>query len=271
MNSNQHSSSDQSLTERIRSTAREGLAILLLALCTFLFVALTSYDKADGRWSSAYSPEEPINLMGSFGAFVSDLMYSGLGYSAYLFPILFLGLALVKLGKRSGFRPEWPVVAIRSAGFLCLLISTSTLGSLHFFHPESALPNAAGGALGESITSALSGFGLLGATMVMLAIWMAGFTLLTGWSWLRVMDEAGFYGEKFGMRVYNWLRQEAKDSSAGLPEHYSAPETKKPLFSTRPEPEKAELKPENKVRKGPKIHTPYQGRSSSEVVAEGGV
>ncbi|MBB1488492.1 DNA translocase FtsK [Oceanospirillum sp. D5] len=62
----------------------------------------------------------------------------------------------------------------------------------------------------------------------MLVLWMTGFTLLTAVSWLQVMDVTGFHAEKLAMKCFQFLRQEAKDSSKGLPEQFSAP-NKNPL------------------------------------------
>ncbi|OOV87964.1 hypothetical protein BTA35_0207400 [Oceanospirillum linum] len=207
----------------MRRGAREGVVILILALCSFLLLALISFNADDGGWSRSQSAGVTGNLMGRFGAYTSDLLLSLTGYSAYLFPLAMVYYAAhrIYLGRQ---QLDGVALGLRLLGFVVWICANATLASLHFYHAESALPSGPGGIIGEAFTSLfLASLGLMGATLLMLALWMVGFSLLTGWSWLLIMDAVGFYAESGAQRVYTWLKQEAKDSSAGLPEQFSAP------------------------------------------------
>ena len=222
---NQPFGRDLPLADRIRNGAREGVVILVLALCSFLTLALLSFDANDGGWSSSQSAGLPENLMGRFGAYCSDLLLSLVGYSAYLLPLVLLYYAFHRLYL--GRQPlDGAALALRFFGFLVWICANATLASLHFYHPDSPLPSAAGGIVGEAFTALFLGsLGLMGATLMMLALWMIGFSLLTGWSWLQITDALGYYAEQGGLRLADWVRQEAKESSAGLPEHYAVRDT----------------------------------------------
>ena len=213
----------QELADRIRKGAREGVVILILALCSFLVLALISFDAADGGWSSSQNSGIPENLMGRFGSFTSDFLFSLTGYSAYLFPLVMLYYSAhrIYIGRQ---QLDGAALGLRFLGFVVWICANATLASLHFYHPESALPSGPGGIIGESITHLLlTSLGLMGSTLLMLALWMIGFSLLTGWSWLLIIDTVGFYAEVGANRLYQWLKKEATDTSAGLPAQYSAP------------------------------------------------
>lgn len=213
----------QELADRIRKGAREGVVILILALCSFLVLALVSFDALDGGWSTSQSSGIPENLMGRFGAYTSDLLLSITGYSAYLFPLVMLYYSAhrIYIGRQ---QLDSAALGLRFLGFVVWICANATLASLHFYHPESALPSGVGGIVGEAFTSILlTSLGLMGSTLLMLALWMIGFSLLTGWSWMLIIDTLGFYAEAGANRVFQWLKKEAKDTSAGLPEQYSAP------------------------------------------------
>ncbi len=223
LDNDEQSEFGQDLANRIRRGAREGIVILILALCSFLILALISFNADDGGWSRSQNSGITGNLMGRFGAYTSDLLLSLTGYSAYLLPLVMIYYAAhrIYLGRQ---QLDGVALGLRLLGFMVWICANATLASLHFYHAESALPSGSGGIIGEAFTSLfLASLGLMGSTLLMLALWMVGFSLLTGWSWLLIMDVLGFYAESAAQQVYIWLKQEAKDSSAGLPEQFSAP------------------------------------------------
>ncbi|WP_028302768.1 DNA translocase FtsK 4TM domain-containing protein [Oceanospirillum maris] len=243
--SNKPFETDHLLADRIRNGAREWVVILVLGLCSLIVLALASFDPNDGGWSSSRSQGMPENLLGRFGAYFSDLLLSFLGYSAYMIPMVMLYYAFHRIffrGEREelvGPQEEWQeeqnteqqeiggsALGLRGLGFVVWVCANATLASLHFFQPDSLLPSGPGGVVGEAFTSLFQyNLGLMGATLIMLGLWMIGFSLLTGWSWLLIIDTLGFHAETSTIKVFEWLRQEARDSSAGLPEQFSAPDT----------------------------------------------
>jgi DNA segregation ATPase FtsK/SpoIIIE, S-DNA-T family len=147
--------------------AREGVLWIGFALALILLWALASYDPADPGFSSTGSGRGISNAAGPAGAWISSFLYVLFGHAAYLFPVLLAG-----------------------AGWLALLAASCGLATLHF--SGNGLPETAGGIVGQ-----LAGFGLqsmlsfLGATLLLLALWLAGVSLFSGMSWLAVMDRVG--------------------------------------------------------------------------------
>ena len=71
---------------------RESALWVFGALALILFVALVSYDPADPAFSSTGQQGPVVNLIGPFGAWLSDLFFVLFGGPAFLFPLM-LGFA----------------------------------------------------------------------------------------------------------------------------------------------------------------------------------
>ena len=172
---------------------REGALLVFGAIAVYLLLSLASYQHTDPGWSHTGSGSSVANAGGMAGAWFADIFLYIFGYTAYLFPFMvgFSGWMLYRVrGNQAAF--DWPHFGIKSAGFVITVCSGAALASLHFITPESALPYNAGGILGDSLASMLaSAFSFLGATLFLLALFLTGFTLFTGLSWLWLMDETG--------------------------------------------------------------------------------
>ncbi|MDR5876441.1 DNA translocase FtsK 4TM domain-containing protein [Halomonas sp. CUBES01] len=178
---------------RLQGAARDGVVVALLAVCTFLLLALFSYSPSDPGWSSQ-GPETAVdNWMGPVGAWLADVLYSLLGASALWWPgmVGYLAWWLVR-SRQVRFELDPIAVAVRAGGLMLLMFGTTMLGALHFYNPDSVLPYASGGILGEGLVGALrplvssGGVGLIAAALI-----LSGFPLFSGMSWLQVADEVG--------------------------------------------------------------------------------
>jgi S-DNA-T family DNA segregation ATPase FtsK/SpoIIIE len=190
------------LTIHIGRGIREAALFVLLALALFLLTALVTYHAQDPGWSHTGPREQIHNLAGVVGAWVADVLFSLFGYLSYLFPIMiaFSGW-LVLRGSRSDGEFDLRILAIRWTGFFMTLATGCALASLHFVIAPDSLPLDGGGILGRGLGDALAGvLGLLGSTLLLLSVFLAGITLFTGLSWLGVMDMIG----SGVLRAYEW-------------------------------------------------------------------
>ena len=132
------------------------------------------------------------NAGGRVGAWFADLFLSAFGWLAYLFPVMVAYTGWLVFRGRGGGGLDWRVLALRWAGFLVTLTAGCALATLHFRAPDGALPLGAGGILGEVVgRGLLPVFSLLGTTVLLLALFLAGVTLFTGLSWLALMERIG--------------------------------------------------------------------------------
>ena len=172
---------------------REALMIFGLALALVLLLALISYQSSDPGWSHIASQAEIRNWTGRTGAWCADLLLYLWGTLAYLFPVL-LGYAALRIrrGPSESSEQPYPMLAIRFTGMLLTLGAGCGLATLHLYESVTHLPMGGGGLLGQVLSDSLvNQFNFLGATLVLLALFLTGLTLLTGLSWLTVMDLLG--------------------------------------------------------------------------------
>ncbi|HEX5648537.1 MAG TPA: DNA translocase FtsK 4TM domain-containing protein [Steroidobacteraceae bacterium] len=170
---------------------RESALWLFGALALILFAALVSYDRADPAFSSTGQPGPVTNLIGPFGAWLSDLFFVLFGGPAFLFPVM-LGFAGYRLFQERGNREplDRRSASVRSLGFFLALASSCALATLHF--SGAGFPNTAGGVVGALLGDGLAqSMSFLGATLLLLAVWLGSVSLATGMSWLDVMDRIG--------------------------------------------------------------------------------
>ncbi|WP_016914487.1 DNA translocase FtsK [Vreelandella stevensii] len=178
---------------RLQGSAREGVVVVMLAICVFLLLSLFSYHPADPGWSYQGPETQVRNWMGPVGAWLADVLYSLLGASALWWPAMFGYSAWWLMRSRQvRFELDPVAIAVRAGGLVLLMFGTTTLGALHFYHPNSILPYASGGILGEGLVGTLKplvgsgGVGLIAAALILI-----GFPLFSGTSWLQVADEVG--------------------------------------------------------------------------------
>jgi S-DNA-T family DNA segregation ATPase FtsK/SpoIIIE len=170
---------------------RESALWIFGALALILFAALISYDRGDPAFSSTGQPGPITNLIGPFGAWLADLFFVLFGAPAFLFPVM-LGIAGYRLFQdRASREPlDRRSTTIRSIGFGLALASSCGLASLHF--PEASFPSSAGGIVGVLLGGGLErAMSFLGATLLLLAVWLGSVSLATGVSWLDIMDRLG--------------------------------------------------------------------------------
>jgi S-DNA-T family DNA segregation ATPase FtsK/SpoIIIE len=174
---------------------REAGMLISFALAGYFLVAMFSYDALDPSWSHSGSNSEITNFGGTAGAWMADLLFYLFGFLAFLFPIMLIynGMILVKTRELSA-EDQYHMLVIRWSGFVLTLISGCALSSLHFSVEAGTMPLDAGGILGQITGNYFSqGLGFVGATVMHLALFLAGLTLFTGLSWLALVDNTGKY------------------------------------------------------------------------------
>ena len=170
---------------------REALFWLLAALALVLLIALASFDASDRSFSYTGEPGQVSNLIGPLGAWLASALFLLFGWPAFLFPVAIAFSAWTGLKRPPGEPGHGrSTIALRVIGLVAALATSCGLASLHF--SPGALPAGAGGILGSLAGGGLAQVAsLLGATLVLLALWFASVQLYTGVSWLTVMDWIG--------------------------------------------------------------------------------
>lgn len=192
------------------SRIKEGFLITLVGLAAFLMLSLITHHPADQGWSSVDSSGHAVhNLAGLVGAWFSDFVMYLFGYFSYLIPVFVgaLGWGIYR-GWAYDIIENKYILGLKSVGLIafacngCALLWVRAGGFL-------AQPGThSGGILGNLFgSSILSSFGDIGGTILMLAGFFAGFTFLTGWSWLKIMDTLGAFLVVAYRRVLHMIRK----------------------------------------------------------------
>lgn len=193
---------------------REAAFWLLAALALVLLIALSSYDAYDRSFSYTGEPGQVGNLIGPLGAWIAGVLLLLFGWPAYLFPVAIAFSAWIGL-KRAPDEPGQgrSTIALRVIGLVVVLATSCGLATLHYV--GASLPAGAGGILGNLVGRGLENVAaLLGATLILLALWFAGVQSYTAVSWWRVMD---FLGHGL-LASASWVRNRmaaSRDQAAG--------------------------------------------------------
>ena len=163
--------------------------ILSSAFAIFLLLAIFTFDPADPSWSQTGQSGNVQNAAGAAGAWVADIMQFSFGYIAWTFPFLsaFVGWFLFKQIK-SVLDLDYLTISLRLVGIIVLLLGSCGIASLNIddFH----FP--AGGFVGDVLSSTLLPvFNTAGTNLFLLVLFTTGFTLLTGISWISIVDSVG--------------------------------------------------------------------------------
>ncbi|HEX5421110.1 MAG TPA: DNA translocase FtsK 4TM domain-containing protein, partial [Gammaproteobacteria bacterium] len=168
---------------------RESAFWVLAGLSLILLWALLSYSPSDPGFSVVGDGDAVSNRMGPAGAWFADVAFLFFGVSAYLFPLLVLLAGLHLFRARAGAGSSWALL-YKACGVLLTIATSSGLATLHFSMQE--LRETAGGVLGQIVGTGLASvLGALGATVLLLVLWLGAVSLATGVSWLAIMDGTG--------------------------------------------------------------------------------
>lgn len=188
------------LALQMRYRLREGIFLIYLACAVFLFVSLITYQSNDPGWSSTGMGKHVANWGGRVGAWIADIFLSFFGVMAFLFPILMILSSWVRLKERTVIPTSSREWIFKVIGWVFLIVSSC--GLISFYWKSSiVLPANSGGMLGDLFAHSLSLlFNKTGSTLLFITTLLCGITLVTGLSWLAVVD-------RIGERVYQWFIQ----------------------------------------------------------------
>ncbi|WP_415884480.1 DNA translocase FtsK 4TM domain-containing protein [Neptuniibacter sp. QD34_54] len=182
-----------SFPELLVRISRESSLIVVVTVSLFLIVALFGFNPKDSGWSHLGYQPEISNLAGPVGAWIADLLISGLGLAAFFIPLLILyqtGRFLFR--KHSGALDVIPFFMLRLTGALLFLTAFSALSATHISNTGLDYPFTAGGILGEAVSDlAVSLLSVLGSSLVLFALLLFGLTLLLEMGWGSVLERVG--------------------------------------------------------------------------------
>lgn len=164
--------------------------IISCAFAFFLLLAMASFHPADPGWSQAGLQSDVNNWVGPIGAWFADVLFFILGSFAYSLPFCcaFLGWFLFQQTKTL-FEIDYLTIGLRLIGVILFVLGVTGLLSLNV---EDIHNYTAGGMVGDILSSSLIPyFSMVGTTLLLLCFFCTGFTLLSGVSWMTIVDKVG--------------------------------------------------------------------------------
>ncbi|UPR33909.1 DNA translocase FtsK 4TM domain-containing protein [Vibrio cyclitrophicus] len=199
--------SEEPQSPRLNGSQRlkECSLILGVLFSILLAVALLTFSPADPSWSQTAWGGDIQNAGGYLGAWLADTLFFVFGSLAYPLPILVTVAAWVLFRKRNEDEQiDFMLWGTRLLGLTVLILTSCGLADINF---DDIWYFSSGGVVGDVLTSlALPTLNVLGSTLVLLFLWGAGFTLLTGISWLSIVEWLGECAIKFFTSAVNKAR-----------------------------------------------------------------
>jgi len=160
-------------------------------LSLYLLLALYSFNPTDAAWTQTAVSGLSENWMGNTGAYLADILFFSVGFLAYSLPFLLAGLGYVLFKAHHRLRAiDFFTLGLRFIGFFLTAFGVLATASINFDDIHQAF--SAGGVVGELISTAmLPNFNFLGTTLLLVCFIATGLTLLTGVSWIQVVEATG--------------------------------------------------------------------------------
>jgi len=176
------------------------MVFIIVPVAAYILLSLLSYHAQDPGSFATSNTDEIRNLGGLTGAYLADFMLHFLGYFAYFLPVGLLYMAWRLYQDRNDDDDSWLDTTIKFLGFIASLLTGCGLSHLHA--DTNGQPFSGGGIIGDVVGSSVyAGFGGIGATLILMATFLAGITLFTGLSWLGLADKVG----QLTMSLVRWL------------------------------------------------------------------
>lgn len=251
-----------SLSVHVAHGLREGALVVLLAVSGYLLIALMSYNPRDPGWSHTGSGSVTTNLSGVAGAWFADTMLYLFGYLAFLAPFMVAYSGwLIYRGQKGADKVDYHILGVRWAGFFIVLGTGCGLATLHF--TPGVLPLNAGGILGDLTGNGLiNAFSFIGTTLLLLALFLAGFTLFTGLSLLALTDLVG----RWSLQFFEWAKNNISEFRGKRAERRSLAEKATVIEVKKLKPKKSKPKKRKLPRLEPVIKSIVKPLEASDRV-----
>jgi S-DNA-T family DNA segregation ATPase FtsK/SpoIIIE len=215
---------EDSIKEKLK---HEIIGILLIAVGFFLFLSLISYHPMDPSFFSYTSSKVKgiHNWMGIVGAYLSGLLFQGFGFPSFLisFVLVFFAISFI-------FRWEMKYLSLKIAGWVIMLISTSSFLGLWWSPVRiSSQDLLMGGFVGEIFSRNLVRyFNRPGATVLLLVILILSFVLGTGISFISLVKHLGEASQQLIEKImtFKMVRKERAEREKKLVRQKQEKETK---------------------------------------------
>lgn len=244
---------------RFANLFNEARWLVYLICGVVLAVMLFTWHATDNGFVSTTDNPETGNMLGVFGAYVSDILLYLLGLSAWWLVVLCFQRMFINY-RKTVKRIEMEAYTQRLhweqfVGFILTMIGSMGIEAARFQDWGAFVPDKAGGELGNQIHEHLQVW--LGgpfSVFVLIICFLFGLSLFLGFSWLRLADNIGmffssivggiigFLSARRDTRIGEAAKEEREEQLRGLKE--KLPHHDKPTVKTDPDFKPIEVTPQ---------------------------
>ncbi len=182
---------DTILPSKLARFINDCVAILLFALTAMVALALATHSPNDSCWSKSVNSPIVVNKLGVAGAYLSDILFYVLGFSAWWLVAGVFYLGFHKIVRKKIPTGNWSTI-YRVISYIFLISASATFEYISFFHQASSLPDGWGGSLGSFIfNNSYRGVGEVGVSVLSLLFIIICFSFSFGISWLFIAEKIG--------------------------------------------------------------------------------
>jgi len=175
---------------------REAWWLSLIFIGLYLTIILATYSTQDPSWSHSVSGANEIhNAGGIVGSYLSDFLLYIFGLSSWWLSFLcFFSIWLLYPQYNKDLKGYRSFLLFNYFGFILLISTSAAFESGHLFDLPAEFPLSQGGLLGKLFDHLLRAtLGYVGSTIFLITSIAIGFSLFTGWSWLRISEHFGHF------------------------------------------------------------------------------
>ncbi|CAG7856067.1 partial DNA translocase FtsK, partial [biofilm metagenome] len=181
------------LEEKTFRSLKEVLVLGFSASSLYFLLSLLTFNNEDAGWTHSSTMQSVANAGGFVGAWLADFGLSFFGVVAYAIPLIILRHAYLYYVLQKDSRIT-QLLILHWIGSAIAVLTGAALFYLHILRIGVELPGNTGGIIGQEIGDGLLRLcGNSGATLLLIAAMLAGITLATQLSWLRMLDLIGKY------------------------------------------------------------------------------
>lgn len=248
--------------------------ILAGAISLYILITLFTFDPADPSWSKTGNYELIKNAGGAFGAWLADILLFTFGWLAFFIPVAISIVGWLLFRKfHNLIEIDYLALGLRLIGILFFVIGASAISSINF---DDIYYFSSGGIIGDVISYLLLPlFGFAGATLILLVFVAVGMTLMTGISWMTVIDGIGKYTLLAIAFIYNKFASDkpSAPASAQYKEQLEqqSDEQEKALENKQVEPQLTAVDLANETQQEPvlnEIPEPLTGKDSDALLSQ---
>ena len=172
------------MSPNIKNTLISFFSFFLIAFSLYIFISLLSYDSSDSGYWYRDSSSTVNNLGGPLGAFISDYLFTLIGFGSYLLLLISSTWCIQVLFFNNSNISKLDNL-LRLLSSVLLLICFCSIG--HFY-----LTNNFGGFFGNVIFTNLSSIvGEIGALIFLIILIIPSISMSFNFSWLKATDYFG--------------------------------------------------------------------------------